>query len=84
MNKYVVIASLAFWGACYQYTRFQPTSSTLGKEVRIQLTDQGTAHIAGMVGPGVCYQTPMLECSSLPSMVSRMVLPVLTDTCSVR
>src|SRR2546423_9050303 len=55
LNKYIVIASLAFCGACYQYRTFQPTSSTLGKAVRIQLTDQGTAHIAAMVGPGADY-----------------------------
>jgi hypothetical protein len=55
MKKYVVIAMLAFCGACYQYSSFQPTSSTVGKAVRVQLTDQGTAHLAAMVGPGADY-----------------------------
>ena len=55
MNKYVVIAALAFCGACYQYTAFQPTSSTIGKAVRVQLTDQGTAHLVASVGPGADY-----------------------------
>ena len=55
MNKYVAIAMLACCAACYQYTAFQPTSSTVGKAVRVQLTDQGTAHLAAMVGPGADY-----------------------------
>ena len=55
MNKYLVIAAIVFCGACYQYTAFQPTSSTVGKAVRVQLTDQGTAHVAAMVGPGADY-----------------------------
>src|SRR2546423_11259906 len=55
MNKYIVIATLAFCGACYQYSAFQPSSSTVGKAVRIQLTDQGTAHLAALVGPGADY-----------------------------
>ena len=55
MNKYVVIAMIAFCGACYQYTAFQPTSSTVGQAVRVQLTDQGTTHLKAMVGPGADY-----------------------------
>ena len=55
MNKYVVVAAIAFCGACYQYTTFQPTSRTVGKAVRVQLTDEGTAHLAAMVGPGAAY-----------------------------
>jgi len=55
MKKYVVIAMLALCGACYQYTAFQPSPSTVGKAVRVQLTDQGTTHLAAMVGPGADY-----------------------------
>lgn len=55
MNKLVVIAVLSLCGACYQYAAFQPSTSTLGQAVRIQLTDAGTSHVASLVGPGASY-----------------------------
>ncbi|HJP85985.1 MAG TPA: hypothetical protein VJ852_08350 [Gemmatimonadaceae bacterium] len=55
MKKLVVIAALSVCGACYQYTAFQPTPSTLGKAVRLQLNDAGTYHVASLVGPGADY-----------------------------
>ena len=41
--------------ACYQYSAFQPTPSTVGKAVRVQLTYEGTTHLAASVGPGADY-----------------------------
>ena len=55
MNKLVVLAALSMCGACYQYAAFQPTPSTLGQAVRVQLTDAGTAHVASLVGPAASY-----------------------------
>ncbi|HEX6626705.1 MAG TPA: hypothetical protein VF105_02005 [Gemmatimonadaceae bacterium] len=55
MNKFFVIAGLFLCSACYQYSQFQPTSSALGKAVRVQLTDAGTTHVASLVGPGADY-----------------------------
>ena len=55
MKKLVVIAALSLCGACYQYNSFQPTPATLGKAVRVQLTDLGTAHVASQLGPGADY-----------------------------
>ncbi|MFL5480671.1 MAG: hypothetical protein ACJ8AK_00620 [Gemmatimonadaceae bacterium] len=55
MKKLVVVAALGFCGACYQYASFQPTTSTLGQAVRVQLTDAGTSHVASLVGPGATY-----------------------------
>lgn len=55
MKKFIVIAGLFLCNACYQYSQFQPTSSALGKAVRVQLTDAGTAHVASQVGPGADY-----------------------------
>ena len=55
MNKLVVVVALLACGACYQYASFQPTSSTLGHAVRVQLTDAGTSHVASLVGPGASY-----------------------------
>ena len=55
MNKLVVFAALSMCGACYQYAAFQPSPSTLGQAVRVQLTDAGTARVASLVGPGASY-----------------------------
>lgn len=55
MKKLVVVAALAVCGACYQYAAFQPTTSTVGQAVRLQLTDAGTSHVAALVGPGADY-----------------------------
>ena len=55
MKKLVVLAALAVCGACYQYAAFQPSTSTVGQAVRVQLTDAGTAHVAALVGPGADY-----------------------------
>ena len=55
MNRLVVVVALLACGACYQYASFQPTSSTLGQAVRVQLTDAGTSHVASLVGPGASY-----------------------------
>src|SRR5689334_12495440 len=55
MKRVFVIAALSLCGACYQYTSFQPTSSTVGQAVRVQLTDAGTIHVASLVGPGASY-----------------------------
>lgn len=55
MKKLVGFAALSMCGACYQYAAFQPTTSTLGQAVRVQLTDAGTARVASLVGPGASY-----------------------------
>lgn len=55
MKKLVGFAALSMCGACYQYAAFQPTPSTLGQAVRVQLTDAGTARVASLVGPGASY-----------------------------
>ena len=55
MNKIFVIAAVAMCGACYRYTPFQPTTSTMGQAVRVTLTDAGTNHVASLVGPGAAY-----------------------------
>jgi hypothetical protein len=55
MKKIFVIAVLSLCGACYQYSAFQPNLTTLGKAVRVQLTYDGTAHVAALVGPGADY-----------------------------
>jgi hypothetical protein len=55
MKKLFVITALALCGACYQYSSFQPTPTTVGKAVRVQLTDIGSAHVASLVGPGADY-----------------------------
>ena len=55
MKKIFVVACLSLCGACYQYSALQPTPATVGKAVRVQLTNDGTAHLAAMVGPGADY-----------------------------
>ena len=55
MKKFFVIAALAVCSACYQYTSFQPSNSTVSQAVRIQLTDAGTTRVAALVGPGASY-----------------------------
>ncbi len=55
MKRIIVIAGLAVCSACYQYSAFQPTPATVGKAVRIQLTDAGTARVAPLVGPAADY-----------------------------
>ncbi|HJQ12616.1 MAG TPA: hypothetical protein VJ840_16405 [Gemmatimonadaceae bacterium] len=55
MKKKFVIAFVAVCSGCYQYAAFQPTPTTVGKVVRVQLTDAGTARIAPLVGPGAGY-----------------------------
>jgi hypothetical protein len=55
MQKIFVIAALSLCGACYQYSAFRPTPTTVGKAVRVQLTYDGTARVAALVGPGADY-----------------------------
>ena len=51
--RFVVFAALLT--GCYEYTAFEPTPTSLGKPVRVQLTDIGTQHVVALVGPGVDY-----------------------------
>jgi hypothetical protein len=55
MNKLVVLTVAAVCGACYQYAAFEPAPTTLGKAVRVQLSDAGTSHVAALLGPGAAY-----------------------------
>ena len=51
--SFVVFAVLLT--GCYEYAAFQPTQTSLGKPVRIQLTESGTEHVIALVGPGADY-----------------------------
>ena len=41
--------------ACYEYTTFSANQDTLGKAVRVNLSDAGTRHVAAFVGPNADY-----------------------------
>src|SRR5690348_12105205 len=51
--RFVVFAVLL--SGCYEYTAFQPSETSLGKPVRIQLNETGTEHVIAFVGPGADY-----------------------------
>jgi hypothetical protein len=55
MKNLLVLAAFPLLGACYEYSPFTPTSDTLGKPIRAELTDGGTAHAVAFVGPGADY-----------------------------
>src|SRR3954469_10227643 len=51
--RFVVFAILL--SGCYEYTAFQPSQTSVGKPVRVQLTETGTEHVISFVGPGADY-----------------------------
>jgi hypothetical protein len=54
MKSCVVFFALLLAG-CYEYAPFQPSQTSVGKAVRVQLTDSGTEHVMALVGPGADY-----------------------------
>src|SRR3954451_18622730 len=51
--RFVVLAVLLT--ACYEYTAFQPSQTSVGRPVRVQLTQTGTEHVMALVGPAADY-----------------------------
>jgi hypothetical protein len=50
-----IVLSLVLLGACYEYTPFNPSDASIGKPVRVQLTNTGTEHVISFVGPHADY-----------------------------
>ncbi|HJP59572.1 MAG TPA: hypothetical protein VJ865_06220 [Gemmatimonadaceae bacterium] len=51
--RFVLLAVLC--SACYEYSAFQPSQTSVGKPVRVQLTETGTQHVTALVGPAADY-----------------------------
>lgn len=54
MKPFFVLLAVVLSG-CYEYAAFQPSQTSLGKPVRVQLTESGTEHVIAMVGPAADY-----------------------------
>ena len=54
MKTHLVLSAVLLT-ACYEYSAFTPTQNTIGKAVRVQLTDAGTSRVAAFVGPNANY-----------------------------
>ncbi len=48
------VAGLAL-ASCYDYATFAPSQADLGQPVRVELTEVGSTHAMGSVGPGADY-----------------------------
>jgi hypothetical protein len=54
MKLRFVICAVLLTG-CYEYAAFQPSETSIGKAVRVQLTNSGTEHVTAFVGPQADY-----------------------------